>query len=173
MLQMTLMFLMFFNSFLFTQTNHPMSMGIILLFQTLTTCLMTGIMSKSFWFSYILFLVFIGGMLILFMYMSSLASNEKLNFSLSPLIKFLMILNLTIFFMIFTDKFYTLNYFMNEEMINYASPLINENSLSLSKMYNYPNNYTIILLVIYLLLTLVMAVKITNLFTGPLRPKFN
>nr|QDH12219.1 NADH dehydrogenase subunit 6 [Forcipomyia makanensis] len=172
MLQMILMFFMFFNAFLFTKTNHPMTMGMILLFQTLSTCLMTGLMSKTFWFSYILFLVFIGGMLILFMYMSSLASNEKLKFSIQPIIKFFMLFNCMIFFILLMDKLYIINYLVNEEMNKTLFiHLINENNFSMSKMYNNPNNLIIILLVVYLLLTLIMVVKITNLFMGPLRPK--
>lgn len=135
---------------------------------------MTGIISKSFWFSYILFLVIIGGMLILFIYISSLASNEKLNFSTQPIIKFFIIFNLTIFCIVFIDKFYNMNIFINEDINNNIfNYLINENYLSLSKIYNQPNNFLIILLIIYLLLTLVIVVKITNLFNGPLRPKYN
>lgn len=135
---------------------------------------MTGIISKSFWFSYILFLVIIGGMLILFIYISSLASNEKLNFSTQPIIKFFIIFNLTIFCIVFIDKFYSMNIFINEDINNNIfNYLINENYLSLSKIYNQPNNFLIILLIIYLLLTLVIVVKITNLFNGPLRPKYN
>lgn len=147
-------------------------MGIILIFQTVTTCIIAGTISKRFWFSYILFLVFIGGILILFIYISSLASNEKLNFSSQPLIKFLIIFNITVFITIFIDKFYTLNYLMNEDINNISfNYLINENFLSLSKMYDQPNNFIILILIIYLLLTLVIVVKITNLFIGPLRPK--
>nr|ATN41125.1 NADH dehydrogenase subunit 6 [Endopterygota sp. 25 LC-2017] len=165
------MFLMFFNTFMFTQTNHPLTMGIILLFQTLLSCILTGIISKSFWFSYILFLVFIGGMLILFIYMASLASNEKINFSLFTFMKFFIFIYSIIMIISLFDKYYISTFFNNEEMIINLNFLINENHLSLSKMYNMPNNYIIILLINYLLLTLIMVVKITNSFSGPLRPK--
>lgn len=147
-----------------------MSIGVILIIQTLTTCLMTGLISKSFWFSYILFLVFIGGMLILFIYISSLASNEKINFSIYPLIKFIFIIYVTLVILYFRDKFYLINWFINREISPITHHLINENYLSISKIYNEPNNYLIILLISYLLLTLIIVVKITNLFVGPLRP---
>lgn len=171
-LQITTILLIFFNSFLFTQTNHPIAIGIILLCQTLLTCVITGLVSKNFWFSYILFLILIGGILILFIYISSLASNEKINFTLKPLIKLIIFVNLRIIIFLFADKFYLINWFFNEE-INYSLQLrlINENYLSLSKIYNQPNNWIIILLISYLLLTLIIVVKITNLFIGPLRPK--
>lgn len=47
--------------------------------------------------------------------------------------------------------------------------LINENCLHLNKIYNFPSNLIAIILINYLLLTLVIIVKITNIFYGPLR----
>jgi NADH-ubiquinone oxidoreductase chain 6 len=62
-------------------TNHPVSMSIILLFYTRVVGLITGLMGGSYWFSYILVLVFLGGVLVLFLYMTSLAANEKFEFT--------------------------------------------------------------------------------------------
>lgn len=58
---------------------------------------------------------------------------------------------------------------MNKQ--NLLINLINENYLNLSKLYETPNNLITIILIIYLLLTLVVVVKITNSFIGPLRQK--
>lgn len=49
---------------------------------------------------------------------------------------------------------------------------LNENILTLNKLYNFPTNLVTIILIIYLFLTLIAIVKITNVFEGPLRPKF-
>lgn len=46
---------------------------------------------------------------------------------------------------------------------------INENVLILRKLYNFPINLITILLINYLFLTLIVSVKITNLYKGPLR----
>lgn len=128
-------------------------------------------MTKRFWFSYILFLIFIGGILILFIYISSLASNEKVIFSYSFFIKILIFINFLILIIII-DKFYIINFFNNTEIIKFNSLiLIKENYFSLSKIYDSPNNLIIILLISYLLLTLIVIVKITFKFNGPLRPK--
>merc|ERR1739838_23170 len=60
----------------FTRLVHPLAIGLALLFQTILICCTTGLSNLSFWFSYILFLIFLGGILVLFIYVTSLASNE-------------------------------------------------------------------------------------------------
>jgi NADH-ubiquinone oxidoreductase chain 6 len=56
-------------------------MGLVLIVHTIRIGVVTGIMARNFWFSYILFLVFLGGVLVLFIYITRLASNEKFIFS--------------------------------------------------------------------------------------------
>jgi NADH-ubiquinone oxidoreductase chain 6 len=75
---------------------------------------------------------------------------------------------------LFLDKNIIINYFKNYEIENFnmINLYINENSLILNKLYNFPINLITILLIIYLFLTLIAVVKITNIFEGPLRPKF-
>lgn len=147
-------------------------MGFSLIIQTILVCLISGLTSKTFWFSYILFLIFIGGILILFIYISSLSSNEKISFSLNTFKKIIIPFIFLIFLIIFKDKFYLRN--LNNSETNNLNDfifLINENYLNLTKLYDTPNNIITIILVIYLLLSLIVVVKITNSFIGPLRQK--
>nr|QIV24832.1 NADH dehydrogenase subunit 6 [Archetypus frenchi] len=160
MLMLTLVFLCL---------NHPLSFGLILLAQTFLIAMITGMMNYNFWFSYILFLIMVGGMLILFIYMTSVASNEKFKFS--PKI-FIMIVLASLFSvpLMFKGK-------MNNEILYSMYELSNqnqlhENTLSLSKFMNIPMNYNLMLIIVYLLITLVMVVKLTNIQHGPLRQKF-
>lgn len=148
-------------------------MGFILLIQTILNCLLTGVITKRFWFSYILFLIFIGGILILFIYMASLASNEKLKFNINPLVGGGIRLITVLLRYTLWDKFYFINFINNSDfaLLSEITLLINENHLSLTKIYDSPNNSIIIIIIIYLLLTLIIIVKITNLYQGPLRPK--
>nr|QNE85580.1 NADH dehydrogenase subunit 6 [Pegomya bicolor] len=167
-----LMFLFIFN-LIFMNMKHPLAMGLMLLIQTTIICLTLGLMTKSFWFSYILFLVFIGGMLVLFIYVTSLASNEMFSFSIK-----LMIISISIFLMmmtllLFIDKFEIQFSNLEIQSIYNMNSYMMENSLSLNKLYNYPTNLLTILLMNYLFITLIAVVKITNLFKGPLRPMFN
>nr|QLY90185.1 NADH dehydrogenase subunit 6 [Zaphne divisa] len=174
MMQWILMSLLFIFNFIFMNMKHPLAMGLTLLIQTTLVCLTSGLMTKSFWFSYILFLVFLGGMLVLFIYVTSLASNEMFSFSIK-----LMFISMSIFFIMmitlfFMDKNMLLQYSnLETNSICNMNSYMMENSLSLNKLYNYPTNLLTILLMNYLLITLIAVVKITNLFKGPLRPMFN
>nr|YP_010046592.1 NADH dehydrogenase subunit 6 [Culex cylindricus]QPJ78471.1 NADH dehydrogenase subunit 6 [Culex cylindricus] len=169
---MMIMFLCFITSFIFMQMKHPLAMGLMLLIQTFLTCLMTGIYVKTFWFSYILFLIFMGGMLVLFIYVTSLSSNEM--FSMSFKLTFISIM-LIIFFMIMSylfDNSLMENFIKNNDSISLfnMNNMFYENYLSLNKMYNFPTNLITLLLINYLFLTLLVTVKITKKNYGPLRP---
>nr|UFZ13866.1 NADH dehydrogenase subunit 6 [Neochauliodes koreanus] len=166
-------FLMSFNllmSFNFTIMNHPLAMGLILLIQTILISLITGFMLQTFWFSYILFLILLGGMLVLFIYMTSLASNELFSFSMkSLLMNFIIMMCMMAFMMIYIPYNNLLNLDMTK-FNNYS--LYTENNIELLKLYNFPTMNLTLMLVTYLFLTLIIVVKITNINQGPLR-QFN
>lgn len=135
---------------------------------------MSGILTKTFWFSYVLFLIFLGGILVLFIYVTSLASNEIFNFSIKLLL-FRIINFIIIYLLIYCiDKNLLISYLNNHETdyLNRIKNLLIENSLILNKLYRFPINLITIILIIYLFLTLIAVVKITNIFEGPLRPRF-
>nr|QVT11127.1 NADH dehydrogenase subunit 6 [Rhagoletis pomonella]QVT11140.1 NADH dehydrogenase subunit 6 [Rhagoletis pomonella] len=171
MMQLILYSSTLISGFIFMQMNHPLAMGLMLLIQTLQICLITGLMAKSFWFSYILFLIFLGGMLVLFIYITSLASNEMFSFSMKLTTIYLMIFILFTILSLMLDKSLILTFLENNEMMtmNNINLFMEENSLNLNKLYNFPTNLITILLMNYLLITLIAMVKITKLFYGPLR----
>nr|QAX91230.1 NADH dehydrogenase subunit 6 [Parrhinotermes microdentiformis] len=148
-------------SMLFTQTKHPMAMGLILLIQTTLMCLISGTMYKSFWFSYILFMIMIGGMLVLFMYMTSIASNEMF----SPSNKMITI-TLTMYLPISLMMFNPTN---NKEMLEFNTMTENEVTSSTMPMYEQTTGNLTTMLVLYMLLTLIVVVKMININWGPLR----
>nr|YP_010432115.1 NADH dehydrogenase subunit 6 [Winthemia sumatrana]USW04712.1 NADH dehydrogenase subunit 6 [Winthemia sumatrana] len=173
MIQWILFTIMLIINFIFTNMKHPLAMGLTLLIQTTLICLMSGLMTKTFWFSYMLFLVFLGGMLVLFIYITSLASNEMFSFSIKLMITSMMMFLLMIMILIIMEINLCVKY-QNLEIksIFNLNSYIMENSLSINKLYNYPTNMLTILLMNYLLITLIAVVKITKLFKGPLRPMF-
>lgn len=160
-------------SSIFCFIKHPLAIGLILLVQTLLICLISGILTKTFWFSYVLFLVFLGGILVLFIYVTSLASNEIFTFSTKIFFINLFILLLFIFSLFFIDKSLILSYTINYDLeaVSSIKAFLKENIFTLNKIYNFPLNLVTIILIIYLFLTLIAVVKITNVFEGPLRPK--
>nr|ALO76885.1 NADH deshydrogenase subunit 6 [Anaspidinae sp. GENSP01] len=147
-------------SSIFILVSHPPSMGLILLIQTMMICMMCGNMNINFWYSYILFLIMIGAMLILFIYMTSLASNEKIrpkkkNSYLVPMFLIIILLNFSpLMLKILMMKYY----FYTTNMFN-----------SMEKYFNLPLNLIFSFFIIYLFLTLIAVVKITNFKMGPIR----
>lgn len=110
-------------------------------------------------------------MLVLFIYVISLASNEIFNLSKKLIYIRLIIFILIIVINIILDKSIINTFNNNNEIIilNNLKSYLRENSLFLNKLYNYPTNIITIILINYLLLTLIIIVKITNIFYGPLR----
>nr|YP_214832.1 NADH dehydrogenase subunit 6 [Pseudocarcinus gigas]AAT52160.1 NADH dehydrogenase subunit 6 [Pseudocarcinus gigas] len=153
-------------SFLFTRLTHPLSMGLTLLIQTIMISLSTGMSTHSFWFSYILFLIFLGGMLVLFIYVASLASNEFFVFSL-----------MTFTFYLFSFFFLTMICLLLDPILTPHLSLLPTSSINTftstpfitSWIYSNTSMYFTLFIILYLLLTLIVVVKITNLFKGPLR----
>lgn len=132
-----------------------------------------GLISKTFWFSYILFLIFLGGILVIFIYVTSLSSNEIFSISRKLFVYILAIFFLMMAVYFFTDMNYIYNIFNYEiSLINNFNIFLNEDCLNLNKLYNYSTNIITLFLINYLFLTLVIRVKITNFFYGPLRPSF-
>nr|APX40457.1 NADH dehydrogenase subunit 6 [Cryptocephalus cantabricus] len=150
--------------------NHPLTLGFILLTQTVMIALLTGLMSLNFWSSYIIFLVMIGGMLVLFVYMTSIASNEKFKFSFKMFLCTTITMLLTFFMSLFIDKSLISQKF---KMIETFSMYENMDSkFFLNKFINFPHNMMYLMMVIYLLITLIAVVKIASKTKGALRKNF-
>ncbi len=151
---------------LFTRLVHPLSIGLTLLIQTILISLSAGLITYTYWFSYILFIIFLGGILVLFIYVTSLASNESFSFSYSSLAFSISLILIFIPLSIFYDPL------LNETLTN--SPLssltLNSSSVFIIRWIYSTNliNFTLFI-ILYLLLTLIVVVKISNLFRGPLR----
>nr|YP_010297080.1 NADH dehydrogenase subunit 6 [Nemoura longicercia]UMI39128.1 NADH dehydrogenase subunit 6 [Nemoura longicercia] len=171
MCQLIFMFYSIFTSIIFTQMTHPLAMGLMLLVQTVLISILTGLMAQSFWFSYILFLVFLGGLLVLFIYVTSLASNEMFSMSMTTLFPVLIGTSALFFILIIMDPTFLTSGTNNFEGLNFLNtPFYQEESTnSLTKLYNGPTSLITLTLVLYLFLTLIAVVKITKINQGPLR----
>nr|UYX62273.1 NADH dehydrogenase subunit 6 [Paralipsa gularis] len=178
MLKLFISLMIIFLSLIMFFLIPPLSMGISILIQTLLICLISGMLIKTYWFSYILFLTFMGGLLVLFIYVSKIASNEM--FKISMNMKIYMMISISIIFFlnfIFIFNMKWLNFTINSlEMNNFFNLFLffnNENKFNLSKLYNNQTFMLMMMMVIYLFVTLIAVVKITNIFYGPLRPFYN
>nr|UFK32171.1 NADH dehydrogenase subunit 6 [Uniformus sp.] len=137
--------------------KNPMAMGLMLMFQTFLTIMLINLVSFTSWFSLITFLMMIGGLLILIMYMSSIAANEKFKMNIN------LMFILTILVIMFEDMLIETQILENQEPLNNLSL-----KFSMVKMFS-KKSITTIMLVIYLLLTMISASKIVKVHMGPLR----
>nr|UHA56200.1 NADH dehydrogenase subunit 6 [Trigonodes hyppasia] len=175
MTKMLLSFLIILISLFMLFLNNPLSMGLMILIQTLLVCTLSGMLIKTYWFSYILFLTFLGGLLVLFIYVSSIASNELFKPSFNNKILTFILFNLfALIFLMLLNNLYWMNFSFNSDMNDFLSLSMfinNDNKINLSKLYNNQTFMIMVMLIIYLLITLIAVVKITNIFYGPLRSK--
>nr|WRQ18287.1 NADH dehydrogenase subunit 6 [Onukigallia sp.] len=141
--------------------KNPMSMGVTLLMQTIMMIILMNKITSSSWFPMITFLMMIGGLMILFMYMSSIASNEKFKMNIK-LITLMMLLMIT------TDEM-----MINTQTTENQSMMINDNleKLSMNKLYSKTLSISIIM-VVFLLLTMIAISKMVKHYEGPLRSKY-
>nr|YP_010222508.1 NADH dehydrogenase subunit 6 [Brachyplatys subaeneus]UCC45919.1 NADH dehydrogenase subunit 6 [Brachyplatys subaeneus] len=138
-----------------TYMKHPLSMGMTLIVQTLVVSMICGMMFKSFLFSYIIVMIMLSGMLVLFIYMSSVASNEKFKSSIkTSIIGFMLISTMS-----YIDMFYKMEW------------KITEVSKTLIKMFNTSSIILTIMVMMYLLFTMITVSTIANIEEGPLRMK--
>nr|QID48527.1 NADH dehydrogenase subunit 6 [Celes akitanus] len=154
----------------FIKLNHPMMLMMMIIIQTLLIGLTTGLMMESFWMSYILFITFIGGMMVLFIYITSISSNEMINMKSMSMIYITMMM-LTIMVITYnTEKLMFTEVIKNTETMNMKYTMnFQEMTMSLMKLYNNPTLIITIMMMIYLFITLLAVVKINNINQGPIR----
>nr|AXS65938.1 NADH dehydrogenase subunit 6 [Curculionoidea sp. 19 KM-2017] len=164
---MMILFMNILFSIMFSTLNHPLSLGAILLIQTLLISMSTSFLNMNFWFGYILMLIMIGGMMIMFIYMTSIASNEKFSLPKNKLMILIFISMLTmIFYPWFSDYFVSYMPLMMQPMNSML-----EIKFILNKFFSFPNLKFMMMMMIYLLITLIAIVKITSKNKGPFRQK--
>lgn len=133
-------------------------MGLILLIQTITVIIFINKILPSSWFAIIMFIIIIGGLLVIFMYIRRIASNEKFK----PRINVVLIL---IIILIISDEIIFRNQIIeNQELLQRRNL-----NFSITKIYSEKSIILTIMLVLYLLLTIISVTKIVKHHKGPLR----
>nr|QDI93333.1 NADH dehydrogenase subunit 6 [Roburocoris exiguus] len=162
---MTMMMLTMNMMFFFM--NHPMSMGLILIIQTVIMGIISGMLMKTFWMSYILLITMLSGMLVLFVYMSSVASNEKFKNKTSLWVMFTASSIMSMLFLLLNNKMIIKNNYSGVEMLC----LKTNEMFQMNKMFNLENSMITIMLVLYLLFTMIVSTHLVNISEGPMRMK--
>nr|YP_009480389.1 NADH dehydrogenase subunit 6 [Nassarius fraterculus]YP_010360275.1 NADH dehydrogenase subunit 6 [Nassarius gregarius]ANH54165.1 NADH dehydrogenase subunit 6 [Nassarius fraterculus]UNQ32891.1 NADH dehydrogenase subunit 6 [Nassarius gregarius] len=141
---------------------QPLSLGLIIMISTLLMCFISA-MTLSSWYGYILFLIYVGGLLVMFAYVAALSPNVLFGKG-TPMIFFLIVLlpiSIILYFLPLIDLS-TISYF-------------NLNELKLLKVYGIemvaPEMISVLIgLAIILLVNLIVVVKICYYQHASLRP---
>nr|QAU54266.1 NADH dehydrogenase subunit 6 [Cydnidae sp. ITV1034] len=149
-------------SIVFLWLKHPLSMGLILICQTLIIASISGMMLSSFLFSYIIIIIMLSGALILFIYMASVASNEKFQ---SP-VKLMKVFIIGMIMLIIMSE--NLSYLQSS---NNNLHMIKPEVMSLIKLFNTTSAYITLMMIMYLLLTMIVVSNVATVSEGPLRMK--
>lgn len=145
---------------------HPIYLLISIIIYRGIICFLISAWSYNFIYSIILFLIIIRGILIIFLYFSSLISNDQTKFSINISIILRLLLNSIIFLSIIKYFNYP-NYNFNEILIIFQ---INNNIFNNIKyIFTYPFRNITIICILYLLLTLFTIIKICSIKSSTLR----
>nr|AML26186.1 NADH dehydrogenase subunit 6 [Scolytinae sp. BMNH 1274291] len=155
-------------SLLFVMFENPLSKGYMLLLLTIFTSLSASTLFMNSWFGYILFLIMVGGMLVAFIYMTSIASNEKFKFP-QPLkiLMFICLLMIILMSLMKSDAYLILK----NHFILHSQEMTSSKTMHMNKIFSSPFLQIPLALMSYLFLTLIMVVKMTDFIKGPIRQK--
>lgn len=153
---------------MFLLSSHPLILGFLLIVFSVILGFFLYITIITPWITYILIIVFLRGIIIIFMYISSLTSNESsfyFNFRFFTLIFYRFFLRGIIYLFINHKSSY---------LINLNNPVYDFQDITLKfiyKRYSFLFKELTLIIIIYLLVVLIAAVKITGRIKAPLRRK--
>nr|BDQ43581.1 NADH dehydrogenase subunit 6 [Amynthas quintanus] len=134
-------------------STTPIMLGINILVMALLLSV-TLATSMSPWYAFLVFLIYVGGMLVMFAYFLALAPNQQMP-TKSNMAYVLMTLLILTAMAVITD----IEIFIPQELCQ-----------DITYLYSTSTAPILIMLALILLLTMVIVVKLTNRLGGPLRP---
>nr|YP_010584287.1 NADH dehydrogenase subunit 6 [Baicaloclepsis echinulata]UZT67828.1 NADH dehydrogenase subunit 6 [Baicaloclepsis echinulata] len=153
-MSLTIMINMLMSSFLTMMIlNNPLTMILNILLMALLTSWIYGFILSS-WYSFLIFLIYVGGMLVMFAYFVALTPNQMLKIKL-----YFLTFNMTFFLLMMP-------------FILGGKTLVVKNFHYFDSMELYSSlNLLLVFMIILLLLTIMLlVVKMINTSKGPLRP---
>lgn len=145
---------------------HPIILIFILISIVILLSIKINFIFKS-WIPFIIFLTIIGGLIIIYIYITRLANNEFIEIKIPNLfnfiIKFLIII-LPLLFLIFKINLF----YNNQESWNFIILIEKKNELNLTEIYNLNYN-SIIIFIFYLFISIICIINICYKSNSPLR----
>ncbi len=139
--------------FTFLLASSPLLIGLWVLLIAFSLAGWIGVIGIS-WFGLILFLIYVGGMLVIFIYFVAITPNQQHDSKI-----FFMRILIFIIFLRIGEKIRFINRFNIETSFNRDSIL-----------FYFSQGAVLVLIFIMLFVGLIIVVKITRLVQGPLRP---
>nr|DAC76763.1 TPA_asm: NADH dehydrogenase subunit 6 [Pseudomyrmex feralis] len=147
---------------------HPAHLIMILIVYSMLISMNLSMLKKNFMYSIMMFLIMISGVLIIFLYFSSLISNEKVK---SMKMQKLMYMNLIL--MLSAYMMWKFNFFkqpiMKCEEVSSINQIQTSSFNNLEMIYLYPFNSMSIISMMFLLISMLTIIKIISLKSSPLR----
>lgn len=144
---------------MFPTLSHPLSIGLVILWSTVCIALIAGFNFSSLWLSYTLVLVILGALLVIFIYVSLLSSNEIFISPKSYSVALNLGLAFVISFLVYSQDSNTSTYYHE---IAGVSSIESSGMDRLSMLYSQDLSLLTIFLICYLLVTLIVVVFITQ-----------
>nr|YP_009940102.1 NADH dehydrogenase subunit 6 [Hamamelistes spinosus]QNV49430.1 NADH dehydrogenase subunit 6 [Hamamelistes spinosus] len=148
-----------------TMMKSPLKSNLIILSQSIMLTLMVNLINKTSWISFMIFILYVGGLMIIFLYISSIAFNE-MNINNNNY-KILIMKMILIFFLI-----YLIKNFMNLENQHYQNKFNFEDNYYFINMFMLPNNMLIYIIMLILFFMLILIIWLLKNNKGPIRQKF-
>lgn len=169
MFQIILIPCFIFLILVFPFLTHPLRIGVTLLISTILISLIVGVLHSSIWVSYVTVLILLGGLLVIFIYVSLLASNEIFNKKASYKIPVTFSI-LTFLILVVINPFIVEPLLSSNESMFYT---LNKKRLEwLTDFYSMELSSLTLFLIFYLLLTLLIVVFNTKNNHRTLRSSF-
>nr|AHA52522.1 NADH dehydrogenase subunit 6 [Eumacrocentrus sp. QL-2013] len=155
---------------------HPLILSLLLTLYTIILVMKLNYLNNLYWYSYILYLIMVGGILILFMYLTSISNNELLYLNKKYYMNFMIKMMLILFIYLMMIKYMkSLNFLM----LNYHQDILNIMKINKEFMLDYKNLYMkinmdiMIYMILYLFFIMVISVLICMKNFMPLRQMIN
>ena len=136
----------------------------LLIVQTIVVSIIIRILLEVSWMSYILFIVFLSGILVVFVYVGSLACNSVLYRVGIQYIVIVVVVGLVAIMLIDIEYIYKID--SRGYCFNWRGDLRGN---IVSRIYGNRNEVFSVLLAVYLLLGLVVSIKVSSKFKGAVR----
>nr|YP_009400240.1 NADH dehydrogenase subunit 6 [Floraphis choui]ARW70240.1 NADH dehydrogenase subunit 6 [Floraphis choui] len=151
------------SSIIIITLKSPLKSNLMILFQTILLTMMINLINKTSWISFMIFILYIGGLMIIFLYISSISFNEiNINKNyLNNIFKLILMIIIIYWFKIF----------MLMENFKFNNNFLFEDNFFMMNMFNSPNNLMMYFIMMILFIMLILIIWMLKFNKGPIRQK--